>query len=148
MSNKTTETPVQEDALAKARAEAEAILAKAEEEAKAIREQAEEEAAEMRKDAAAAKSINVETAKEDEPAHNESEEYVDVQLFKDNDRYKDDVLVCVNGETCQIKRGVRVKIKKKFLWAIQNQMRQDSNTANMIQELHEDFERSTREHRV
>ena len=67
-----------------------------------------------------------------------------VELFKDNGRYKDDVLVCVNGESCQIKRGVRVRIKRKFLWAIQNQMRQDANTANMIQEMHEAFDDAAR----
>lgn len=90
----------------------------------------------------------VQEAPRSAPKVNEGEEYVDVMLFKDNGRYKDDVLVCVNGESCQIKRGVRTKIKRKFFWAIQNQMRQDANTANMIQELHEDFESAARSHNV
>ena len=42
------------------------------------------------------------------------EEYVPVRLFKDNDRYKDDVFVSCNGERVQIKRGETVMIKRKF----------------------------------
>ena len=32
-------------------------------------------------------------------------EYISVKLFKDNDRYRDDVYVAVNGQNCIIKRG-------------------------------------------
>ena len=39
------------------------------------------------------------------------EEYIAIKLFKDNDRYKDDVYVAVNGHNCLIKRGEWVKIK-------------------------------------
>ena len=42
------------------------------------------------------------------------EERVPVKLFRDNDRYKDDVFVCVNGERILIKRGETVYIKRKF----------------------------------
>lgn len=41
-------------------------------------------------------------------------ELVEIQLFKDNDKYKDDVLVSVNDEHILIKRGEKVKIKRKF----------------------------------
>ncbi len=41
-------------------------------------------------------------------------EYVDVKLFRDGDRYADDVYVAVNGQNCVIKRGEWVKIKRKF----------------------------------
>ena len=114
---------------------AEEIVAKA---------QAEAEATEIRKDAEAAAKEAAPVPTPAAPKHDEGEEYVYVELFKDNGRYKDDVLVCVNGESCQIKRGVRVRIKRKFLWAIQNQMRQDANTANMIQEMHEAFDDAAR----
>ena len=40
------------------------------------------------------------------------EELVSIRLFKDNDKYKDDVFVAVNGEAIQIKRGETVKIKR------------------------------------
>ena len=42
------------------------------------------------------------------------EEYVSVRLFKDSGKYKDDLLVCVNGESCLIQRGVTVQVKRKF----------------------------------
>lgn len=60
------------------------------------------------------------------------EELVPVRLFKDNDRYKDDVFVAVNGERIQIKRGETVMIKKKFADVLQQSMDQDTATANLI----------------
>ncbi|MBO7149245.1 MAG: hypothetical protein J6V93_05235 [Clostridia bacterium] len=41
-------------------------------------------------------------------------DYVEVRLFKDGERYRDDVLVGINGYMCRIKRGVPVKIKRSF----------------------------------
>lgn len=76
------------------------------------------------------------------------EEYVSVRLFKDNGKYKDDLLVCVNGESCLIQRGVTVQVKRKFLWAIQNQMKQDASTANLIQAMSSEFEDSAKTHHV
>ena len=40
------------------------------------------------------------------------EELVSVRLFKDNDKYKGDVFVAVNGQSVLIRRGERVAIKK------------------------------------
>lgn len=74
------------------------------------------------------------------------EEYVSVRLFKDRGKYKDDLLVCVNGESCLIRRGVTVQVKRKFLWAIQNQMRQDASTANLIQTMSSDYVESAKAH--
>ena len=48
------------------------------------------------------------------------EEYVEIQLFKDGKDYKDDVFVSCNGENCLIKRGVPVKVKRKFVEALNN----------------------------
>ncbi len=42
------------------------------------------------------------------------DDYVEVRLFRDGDKYKDDVLVGVNGKMCQIARGVPVKVQRKF----------------------------------
>lgn len=61
------------------------------------------------------------------------EELVEILLFKDAGKYKDDVFVAVNGETCQIKRGVPVKIKRKFAEVIQHSMQQDAATAQLIE---------------
>ena len=59
-------------------------------------------------------------------------EYVDVMLFKDGDRYSDDVIVSVNGETCQIKRGVKVKIKRKFALVLERSQAQNMKTAELV----------------
>ena len=38
----------------------------------------------------------------------------EIYLMKDNDRYKGDVFVCVNGVGIMVPRGEKVKIKKKY----------------------------------
>jgi len=140
-----------EEIIAQAQAEAEAIRAAALNEASDIRQQAEEEADGIRKEARDAASggeaVPTQAAKP-APKHDEGEEYVEVELFRDNGRYKDDVLVCVNGESCQIQRGVRTKIKRKFYWAIQNQMRQDKATSIMLSKMHDDFADAARANNV
>ena len=60
-------------------------------------------------------------------------EYVEVKLFKDNDKYSSDVFVSVNGETCLIKRGERVKIKRKFAEVLDESDIQDYETAKLIE---------------
>ena len=60
------------------------------------------------------------------------EEKVPVRLFKDNDRYKDDVFVAVNGEGCLIKRGETVMIKRKFAEVLEQSDRQDMETARLM----------------
>lgn len=42
------------------------------------------------------------------------DDYVELNLFKDGARYKDDVFVGINGTMCQIKRGVPVKVKRAY----------------------------------
>ena len=61
------------------------------------------------------------------------EEYVEVKLFKDNDKYKDDVYVAVNGENCVIKRGERVRIKRKFAEVLDHSEHQDYETSKLIE---------------
>ena len=61
-------------------------------------------------------------------------EYVEVKLFKDNGKYKDDHVVGVNGELCHIKRGERVKIKRKFAEVLDNSDRQDYETSVLIEQ--------------
>ena len=60
-------------------------------------------------------------------------EYVSVKLFKDNDRYKDDVYVAVNGQNCIIKRGEWVRIKRKFALVLDASEIQDMKTAEFIE---------------
>ena len=61
-----------------------------------------------------------------------NEEYVEVKLFKDNEKYVDDVYVAVGGQNCVIKRGVPVKIKRKFYLALCQSEHQDNVAATLI----------------
>ena len=60
-------------------------------------------------------------------------EYVAVKLFRDNDRYKDDVYVAVNGQNCVIKRGEWVRIKRKFALVLDQSEIQDMQTAEFLE---------------
>lgn len=62
-----------------------------------------------------------------------NEEYVEAEFFKDNDKYKDDIFVSVGNETCVVKRGVPVRIKRKFALVIEQQRLQDIMTARLIE---------------
>ena len=60
-------------------------------------------------------------------------EYISVKLFRDNDRYKDDVYVAVNGNNCIIKRGEWVKVKRKFALVLDASEIQDMRTAEYLE---------------
>ena len=60
-------------------------------------------------------------------------EYVAVKLFRDNDRYKDDVYVAVNGKNCVIKRGEWVKIKRMFAMVLEQSEVQDMQTSELLE---------------
>ena len=60
-------------------------------------------------------------------------EPVAVKLFRDTDRYKDDVYVAINGQNCVIKRGEWVKIKRKFAMVLDQSEIQDIKTAEMLE---------------
>ena len=60
------------------------------------------------------------------------EEYVTFELFKDDDKYKDDVYVSVNGSNCVIQRGVPVRIKRKFAMELAKSQQEDMRTAARI----------------
>ena len=61
------------------------------------------------------------------------EEYIAIKLFKDNDRYKDDVYVAINGKNCVIKRGEWVKIKRKYALVLDQSEIQDTKAALFMQ---------------
>jgi hypothetical protein len=69
-------------------------------------------------------------------------ELVEVKLFKDNNKYKDDVFVAVNGENCVIKRGEKVLIKRKFAEVLENSDLQDYETSKLIEQKSQEFARS------
>ena len=90
----------------------------------------EAENARLRGEKRSADERAIEAAKEYERYLNE---YISVKLFKDNDRYKDDVYVAVNGQNCIIKRGEGVKIKRKFALVLDASEIQDMKTAEFIE---------------
>ena len=61
-----------------------------------------------------------------------NEEYVEVDLFRDNAKYKDEVNVAVGNENCVIKRGMKVRVKRKFALAIEESLREDFRVAEVI----------------
>ena len=111
-----------EEMLAKAKAEAEKIVA----DAKA--------------------SVSGELTEEQKKAVAERKAYwdelVEVKLFKDNNKYKDDVFVAVNGENCVIKRGERVQIKRKFADVLDKSDMQDYETSLLIEKKSNEFAKS------
>lgn len=115
---------VKETSAATAAAEAEDIIAKAKSEAAAILAEAEAKAKET-----------VEAAKETAPAGEEAkgEKMVPIRLFKDNEKYKDDVFVAVNGRSFQIKRGETVQVPAYVAEVLEQSMAQDNATANLIE---------------
>ena len=64
---------------------------------------------------------------------------VEIELFRDNKDYKDDVFVAVNGESCVIARGKKVKVKKKFADVIAQSMSQDVKTARLMDNKSDEF---------
>ena len=110
-----------------AKAEAEAILNNAKEQAKAVSE---------------GKATMSEEAKKAEDYWNED---VEIQLFKDGGKYKDDVYVAVNGQNCLIQRGKPVKVKRKFAEVLRQSLEQDNETADMIRELESEYEARSKE---
>ncbi len=69
-------------------------------------------------------------------------ELVEVRLFKDNNKYKDDVYVSVNGENCVINRGEKVMVKRKFAHVLDNSDLQDYETSKLIEQKSSEFAKS------
>lgn len=103
-------------------AEAEDIIAKAKAEAAAIVAEAQAKAKET-----------LEAAKETAPAAPKPNDLVPIRLFKDSDKYKDDVFVAVNGRSFQIKRGETAQVPAYVAEVLEQSMAQDNATANLIE---------------
>jgi len=65
---------------------------------------------------------------------------VRIRLFRDNDKYKDDMHVIVNGKAWVIQRGVDVEVPVYVADVIEQSLAQDQATAEMIME----YEREAR----
>lgn len=64
----------------------------------------------------------------------ESKELVEIELFCDNDKYKGDLSVAVNGKVWLIQRGKRVKVPRYVADVLQNSSAQDKTAADLIRE--------------
>lgn len=64
---------------------------------------------------------------------NDPNELIEFEAFYDDDRYKDDIFVAVNGRRYQIKRGVKVKIPRFVYEVIMNSIEQDKATADLME---------------
>ena len=126
---KKTEDMEQEMTLAQMQEQMAAMLAEAQA-AKAEAARMLEEAQKMTN----GKMKTAERAAEIEADKARGEELVDIKLFKDAGKYKDDVFVGCNGETIAIKRGERVKIKRKFAEILDNSEHQDYETSMLIEQ--------------
>ncbi len=111
----------------------EAMLAKA-------REEAEKIIAEAKATAGNEPTDDEKKAKAEREAY--WNELVEVKLFKDNNKYKDDVFVSVNGENCVIKRGERVQVKRKFANVLEQSDLQDYETSKLIEQKSNEYAKS------
>lgn len=59
-------------------------------------------------------------------------EPVPFYAFKDDDKYKDDITVGVNGRIFRIKRGVQVMVPRYVYNVLMRSMEQDAKTADLI----------------
>lgn len=71
-------------------------------------------------------------------------EYVEIKLFKDNDKYKDDVYVAINGKNCVIRRGEWTRIRRKFAMLLDQSEVQDLRTAELMAGESEKFRNASR----
>lgn len=111
---------------------------------KQIAEMLAEAKAEAAKIIAEAKAkVSGELTEEEKKAKAERDAYwnelVPVKLFKDNNKYKDDVFVAVNGENCVIKRGEKVMVKRKFAEVLELSDKQDYETSLLIEQKSTEF---------
>jgi hypothetical protein len=75
---------------------------------------------------------------------NATDEMVEIELFYDGERYKDDVFVQVNGKSVLIKRGEKVKVTKAVAEVIQNSLQQKAQAAELMSKLQRDYQAASK----
>ena len=116
-------------------------LQKLKKEMEQMREEYEKRLADMQQLPAEEKKPQVSSAKLQAIKEQEGwlNEYVEIKLFKDNDKYKDDVYVAINGKNCVVRRGEWTRIRRKFAMLLDQSEIQDLRTAQMIEGESEKF---------
>ena len=64
----------------------------------------------------------------------EKEKNVTVTLFRDSEKYRDDVTVIINGKTYQIKRGIPVSVPISVAKVLRDQARQQREASSFIEQ--------------
>lgn len=64
-----------------------------------------------------------------------SDEMVELFLFKDDDKYKHDLWVCVNGERLLIPRGVKVNVPIRFARVFKSSQKQEQLLIQKMKQL-------------
>lgn len=68
-----------------------------------------------------------------------ADDRVVIELFKDNDKYRDDLVVGVNGKYYQIRRGIQVSVPRAVAEVIANSRAQDSAAADYSEEKEQEY---------
>ena len=76
-------------------------------------------------------------------AETKKEALVRYKAFKDNDKYKDDITVIVNGRIWRIQRGVWVDLPQYVIDVIEQGNDQDLAAANYSQEQEESYKKAS-----
>lgn len=63
--------------------------------------------------------------------------------FKDDDKYKDDIFVAVNGKRYQIKRGETVMVPESVYEVLMNSQAQDQATYRLMEQKAKEFQSET-----
>lgn len=110
-------------------------MAKRNEELEAVETMADEEVAEAVENTADEEATkNTATVSDDY-----LEELVEIMLFKDSDKYSDDLVVTLNGKNYQIKRGVKVMVPRKVQLVIEDSMKQAGLAADYEEEAQQQY---------
>jgi hypothetical protein len=72
------------------------------------------------------------------------EKLVAYEAFKDNDKYKDDITVIVNGKIWRIKRGEKVMIPEAVYEVLMNSHEQAKAAANYSEKQEDAYKRSSK----
>nr|DAE15522.1 MAG TPA: hypothetical protein [Podoviridae sp. ctZ5d16] len=72
------------------------------------------------------------------------EKMVKIKLFKDNDKYKDDVFVAVNGKSYLIKRGAEVEVPESVKEVLDNSAAQEERAAEYMETQQKEYEQKTK----
>ena len=73
------------------------------------------------------------------------QDMVKVKLFRDNGKYKDDVVVSLNGKRYLVPRGVEVEVPRGVKEILDNSMSQDEATEMYVRQKAEEWDRKVKE---